>query len=97
MLVISRLRTDLPAPVVGSLVRARECAAIGGIFKHKNFLIIHSPEPVLCKWGSTAWNADTVKAIVDNLHTGEKRLSSLKSYFLQFIPVVYYSRILTAE
>ena len=37
MLVISRLRTDLPAPVVGSLVRARECAAIGGIFKHKNF------------------------------------------------------------
>ena len=37
VLVISRLRTDLPAPVVGSLVRARECAAIGGIFKHKNF------------------------------------------------------------
>ena len=90
------MRTGAIAPVVGLLVRAH-MRATSGPTSLKNFntsftCICDMYIGVFCAEHRTGYGY-----LVDNLHTGEKRLSSLKSYFLQFIPVVYYSRILTAE
>ena len=78
------LKTQLPAQV-GQCAGARLQAPEISSNRHSNWISTQN---------EVGWEGGS---LVDNLHTGEKRLSSLKSYFLQFIPVVYYSRILTAE